>query len=531
MKHSKLFFLALWGCGLLSCSLDSGSPDIPGVSSSEEEALTHGMMVLGKQLDDPYSVGNVTKALASLYPAKAVEGEVSTTHLYVRFLPSGQDQYDTLDSLGVEMLDHPVDFEIVRDGDYYHDPTVPEGDITWQYAVLPPDFDFPKGIRYEILDRCHITEHEVITRADADGIDWEAVEREAFRITGNAHMLSEPGTKGSSESKPSGRVTLVDDYYPDAPEGVRGVRVACNVFVKIAQTYTDENGYYQMGKSFSSKPRYWLVFKNKKGFGIGLNLILVGGSSSTMGKHSAEGYDMEVSSKSDHSLFCRCVVNNTVWDYFEQCSNSKVAMKAPPSNLRLWLFGKMSSSSTVMMQHGAGIDNTMIGKYLGEYATIVKWFLPDITIGTRNCKDYASVFASTVHELSHATHFQQAGKEYWDRFIEYVLGSFISSGFVTYGSGGEEDSGVCEVGEMWAYYMESKLYRLRYPESEAAFGTSWWFYPQIFMFLDERGLNRYQISKALLSEVTDRDLLRDKLLNLYPEFKTNIQMAFNRYYR
>ena len=32
---------------------------------------------------------------------------------------------------GFELLDHPMDYEIVREGDWYHDPGVPEGEITW----------------------------------------------------------------------------------------------------------------------------------------------------------------------------------------------------------------------------------------------------------------------------------------------------------------------------------------------------------------------------------------------------------------
>ncbi|MBR0174076.1 MAG: hypothetical protein IJQ22_01055, partial [Bacteroidales bacterium] len=282
-------------------------------------------------------------------------------------------------------------------------------------------------------------------------------------------------------------------------------------------------------KSFSTKPRYWLVFKNKKGFGIGLNLILVGGSSSTMGKQSQEGYSMEVSRESDRSLFARCVVNNAVWDYFGRCKTSSGTIKTPPSNLRLWIFQQLGVSSTVMMQHGAGVDNTLIKKYLGDWAPVVKWFLPDITLGFKGELDYASMYATTVHELSHASHFQQVDKEWWDKLIEFNLTGYVTSGLMTYGTGGEEYAGYCEVAEMWAYYLSSKFFRMRYPGTSAMFGTSYWFFPQVLYYLDEKGLDYFKIFQALVPAVTDRDKLRDKLLTLYPEFKTNILLAFNRY--
>ena len=61
------------------------------------------------------------------------------------------------------------------------------------------------------------------------------------------------------------------------------------------------------------------------------------------------------------------------------------------------------------------------------------------------------------------------------------------------------------------------------------FGTSYWFFPQVLYYLDEKGLDYFKIFQALVPAVTDRDKLRDKLLTLYPEFKTNILLAFNRY--
>lgn len=495
-----------------------------------EETLSHDMIVLGRQLEDPYSVTNISKALQSLYPTRAGDVDVRTTHLYVRFLPESDEQYEKLEGMGLELIDHPVDYEIVKDGDYYHDPLVPEDDITWQYAVVDPDFEFPRDVRYEILDRCHITEHDVVSRASDDGIDWLAVEEESFRLTGNAALLCDRTVTRGGSNKPSGRITIEDERLEGMVEGVKGVRVACNVFVKIGQAYTDDQGYYSIGKSFSSKPRYWLVFKNKKGFGIGLNLILVGGSMSTLGKHSSAGCDKHITAKSDRGLFSRCVVNNAVWDYFEGCKTDKLSMKAPPSNIRIWIFRNLSSSSAVMMQHGAGIDNTKVGKLLGEYSSIIKWFLPDITLGIKDRYDYASIYAATVHELAHASHFQQVGKAWWDKLMENVMTSFVTAGMTAYGTGGETYAGYCEVAEMWAYYMETKLYRNRYPGSSASFGTSWWFYPQIFYYLDEMGLGRYKIFQALTTSVTDRDSLRESLLSLYPEFKTNIMLAFNRYY-
>lgn len=216
-----------------------------GNETLELSEIPHGMIELGDRLEDPYTVTNMTRALASLYPTKAGEIELSPTDLYVRFRPKNQDEYDMLENCCPNLLDHPVDFEIRKEGDYYHDPEIPDDQLTWQYAVIEKDAPFPTGIEYEILDKCYIAEHDIVTRAGDNGIDWDEVERESYRLTGNGDMLV-PATKSSAY--PSGRITVLDESYDSEPVGVKGVTVSCNTFVKFSHAFTDEEGYYEMSK-------------------------------------------------------------------------------------------------------------------------------------------------------------------------------------------------------------------------------------------------------------------------------------------
>lgn len=509
---------------LAACSKSSYELEYPG--SQAVRLVPHDEIVLGKHLDNPYTVENMTKALASLYPTKAGRVKIEPTDLYVRFLPLGDEQYRMLQDMGVEMLDHPMDYEILREGDYYHDPEVEAEGITWQYAVVPKDFEFPEGINYEKLQDCYLSENDPGTKVD--GFDWEEIEREAFRLTGNAGMLSEPLTKGGGVV-PQGRICIVDDRYPSEPIGVKGVMVSCNVFIKFGTAYTDENGFYRMNKSFSNNPRYRLVFKNRKGFGIGFNLILIPASISTLGKESPEGLSCTIDRTMNSALFTRSVVNNAAYEYYDFCSEDGLVMKTPPADLRLWLLHLTSASSSIMLHHGAIIDNSIIGKFLGQYAALVKIFLPDITIGVREWVDYASIYADTVHECAHASHYAAVGNDYWDSLEFFELKAFVTSGGINYGLGVEEDHGICEVAEMWAYYVETLMYSKRYPDEGRVFGGSFWFYPQIFSYLDERGLSRFKIFRSLEEGVDSRETLQSSLLSLYPSFKSSILQAFSRY--
>ena len=512
----------------VSCS-KAAVPSMHGIDYEYGRDFTHDRIVLGSRLENPYKTENITKALNELYPTKADRVPVKTTDLYVRFLPSDKEEYEALEKLGLILTDHPLDYEIAVDGDWYHDPEVPDNRVTWQYAVVPVDFEFPSGIEYEIIDECHIVNPDASTKAD--GIDWEAVERQAYILTGNENRLGELPTKAASGKViPSGRITIVDEHANGGkPFGVAGVRVSCNTFVKFDHAYTDRDGYYKMNKSFSVKLRYRLVFQNKKGFAIGLNLIIVPASVSTLGKSGPQGVNMTVTSKSDEKLFRRCVVNNAAYDYYSRCSSEDLNLPLPPSDLRIWIFKNLKASSAAMLHHGSVLSNAQIASYLGNYAVLIKFLLPDITLGTSGKADYRSIYSDVCHELAHASHFTKVGTKYWNEYIWYIIESFISSGGVTYGDGTGTRAGYCEIGEMWAYYLESRMYKDRYGGSFPTFGTSFWFYPQIFRYLDERGVTESQMFAVLNADVTDKSKLKNALLAAYPARKAMIEQVFSRY--
>lgn len=85
----KWFFkMMLPALVLVSCSKEGGSPvEVSPVSTKENvEVVAHDVIELGRKLENPYSVTNVGKALAALYPTRG-EVSVPVTDYYVRFLP------------------------------------------------------------------------------------------------------------------------------------------------------------------------------------------------------------------------------------------------------------------------------------------------------------------------------------------------------------------------------------------------------------------------------------------------------------
>jgi hypothetical protein len=284
-----------------------------------------------------------------------------------------------------------------------------------------------------------------------------------------------------------------------------------------------------MKKTFASDLRYRLVFRNEKGFSIGLNLVLVPASVSTLGKSSPEGVSMTVTGDSDSKLFRRCVVNNAAYDYMSRCKPEDLGIAMPPGDLRIWILDFLEASSAVMLHHGALIRHDLITSYLGVYADLIEAFLPDITVGTKGIREYDRIYSTTCHELAHASHFAKVGTGYWDKYISYIIESFLVSQDMTYGDGNGERAGYCEIGEMWAYYLESKMYKERYGGTYPTFGTSFWFYPQIFRFLEERGMSASDIFSVLDRNVTSRTQLKSAMILAFPEKREVIEQVFNRY--
>ncbi len=523
------FSLCLAGA---SCSRDALEPDQFDPLSSD----SHGQIVLGDRLDDPYTLKNMSAALAAVYPTKAAVVSLEATDHYVRLLPKTQADLNLLDSLGVQMTDHPMDYEILKEGDWYHDPAIPDGSPTWQYAVVPSDFIAPAGIDCELIDECYIPSASSSTKVicksgDASWIDWDLVERQAFEISGNAGMLTL--TKGRKSEYPKGRISIMDEGYSSKPIGLHCVKMICNVFVKVATCYTDEAGNYEMGRSFASSPRYRIEFTNRKGFSIGMNMIFVKGSVSSLGKHSPSGYSATIDPGSDKALFRRSVINNAAYDYYKSCTQNGVSIKTPPSNLRFWYLGFMESSATPMLRQGPVLGMDFVRQILGDNAALLtpllQLFLPDIVLGLKNKPDYEDIYRVTVHELAHASHFMYVGTDWWDELITYMVTSYISSNRVTYGVGIEKNAGYCAVAESWAYYVQNILYRERYGDPGYVFGSTFWFRPEILIYLDDRGINRFRIFRALDSNVKDMNSLKKMLLSLYPECRNIINEAFLKY--
>ena len=128
MKKS-LLSIAVFACTLTGCAeFEELTPtDVPS-TTTQTRAVAPGFEIM----ENPYDLARMRRLSGN--------SSLQRTHIYVRFLPADSTQLNLLeDELDLDLFDYPLDVNI-EDDEEYVDPTIPEGEFTWQYTVVPANF-------------------------------------------------------------------------------------------------------------------------------------------------------------------------------------------------------------------------------------------------------------------------------------------------------------------------------------------------------------------------------------------------------
>jgi hypothetical protein len=459
---------------------------IDSQSDTGVQTESKGKIVLGQQIENPYSIENMKKAYESLRSqgqlksASITEDVIEPTHLYVRFLPVDSIELNVLTrDTTLELFDYPLDYNIEEEGFYYHDPEIPEDRPTWQYTAVPIDYEFP-NVKYEIIEECFIPEDSIETELKSTGeSDFLALlEHESFRLTGNldAEFEQESNLKSEkwglpSKKEPKGTIRVHNTIA--GLDGVMRVKVRVHRAVKIKSAYTNTSGYYHIKKGFRYKVHYAVIFENASGFKIWGNWAFTAPAHYNMGWHSKSGHNRDIYRNS--GAWKWATVNNAVHKYRDYCNTFSISK--PPSNMRVWVFEKSDGStmgSASMLRRTWGLYGFTSKSKLGNFflktnginlsvntlTLITKFAQPDLTISVNSNKvGTDDVYNTTFHECAHASHWTKVGSSYWVKYINYIIT------YGAYGNGTGQNAGYCGVGEMWGNYIGAMLERREFSRS------------------------------------------------------------------
>ncbi len=538
-----------------SCSHDTLTNEIPDTTQRADG----NKMIIGEKLENPYSLKNMQKALDSLIKLKSfnpgTQLKLETTDYYVRFRPTDTTQYRTLFEQGFELFDYPLDCEILSEGSYYHDPDIPEDEITWQYTIIPvskldssinnekiykiqktgdditiTDCNTGTSISGPIIEDCYIPGDDVKATSGLP-VSAEELENMAISLTHPDDLIS--GTKASGTGYPRGHVKVYDDiskiYVP-----VPGVKVQARYFLKWKSTYTDSNGYYYINSSFKKNSYLSVIFDNSKGFSVWGNFAFLAPAYYNDGKESSFADDVPIKIDKSKQAWTWAVITKSAYDYYTSCSSSSgllYEVQIPHSNIKIWSIGNLSeNASTPMARHlTAAKTLSALGTMLSfctsclslQISSSIAAFalhiaLPDMFIGSKNT-NYRKLYLSIQHEFTHASHFRQLGEWKWGDVIWYEM---LHNG---YGAESDDSRGeeYVRLTESYAYSIENYINKNLFSPwlTEDQYNGKEWFFKetvcQYSTILIENILKPKDFSYELKTSLTT-SALKSALLSNYP---------------
>lgn len=391
----KLLYLTIGTLLIYSCSKeDIASKSSPVTPSETEVATTDGMTVLGNQLENPYSVNNMRRALANLAPATRSgigKDQIQATHHYVKFHPKTNAELDLLKQDSTILLyEYPLDYDIEVYGAYYHSPEIPDSQPTFQYASIDVEkWDAVSKIPVEftILEELFIPDEDkddaepVMTRSGKvlDNALIDALVDEALKITGNEEPMV--AVTRASKWRPAGWIT----YYDESLRrniGVEGVKVKARRWFTTHTGFVNTSGYYSCDGTFKRPANYSFDFEryefHVKGDGVRTDFD---------GPKKKGNWDYHFARTKSETEFAGATAFRAAYHYYYKNIGG---LRRPPQNS----FWKAQMNIKVFNQSGTNnayparrwFDGNPVKLYLKGISTI-------------------NFYATTIHELAHSAHW------------------------------------------------------------------------------------------------------------------------------
>ena len=440
-----LVVLIIVAGAILSCAKteEFKAPDTPTITESN---ITIGKVILGKKLENPYSVDNMRRAYSSLPTqtrSEAGDLEINPTHLYVKFTPSTSEELDLLKSdTTLILFPYPLDYEIIsgKEDNIFIDLSFENGHPVPHYASVEIDKQLPDNIAYEILEKLFIPDDysddavQVITRS-GDVLREAFIESlvdKAMEITGNLNEDNQHSdVTRASAWRPAGKITYYDEYK-GAILGVEGIKVKANRWFTTHTGFVNAAGNYSCDGTFKRPADYSFDFEredfwikdmklSKNNVTGNWNYHMVRG----VGEIAVPGLGGKTPSPYTYSVLFRAA-----YDY--SYKNVYGLVRPPESQvfrakIKIKPVNKTDNSVN-------GVFNT--GWFSGLTAKDIEIYNHTDTI--------QNLYATTIHELTHSAHWrmnrelfihytQLIVKESWARGVELYLTRLVYPNYSTPG--------------------------------------------------------------------------------------------------
>jgi hypothetical protein len=368
--------------------------------NNEFASESDGLIVLGKKLENPYTVENMQKAYDNLSKENKLKStfQIETTDLYVRFAPANEEEWQLLRADSLELFDMPLDYELEEGGTFYQDQEIAADQITWQYTVVPVNYNFSE-IKHEVLAELFLQDEEeddVNTEMTKSGLmendDWANLEDESLKITGN-YDPDDYTEEGSLKRRwrPSGQIKVEDDYMGVIP--LAGVRVVVKRWFKWKHDITDKNGKFSTRKFRSKRVKYGIKWERRD---FDIRSGSYGQAWYSFVKKKKKAWNLTIYRSSTPKSWLYAHIHRAAITYFYDYG--KWGLTPPPRRKgikklkhRLHIAGKDKSGRSHYFNFNRFIWSAQVVVYSKDKS------------GRK--EDSRDVFGHTIHELAHVVHW------------------------------------------------------------------------------------------------------------------------------
>lgn len=507
-------------------------------------------VILGRKLENPFSVKNMSLALENLKVKRKLgrvfdDLQIEPTHLYVRFLPSNEVQYDTLTSdTTVHFVDHPMDYEVVEGGDYYQDPSIPAGQPTYQYTAWPVSSSPPSGIQFETIEELYLPNEDPELVEGGGRVSEEAqrfideLEYEAMRLTNNLpETLANGRTQGLLPDKftPKGTIRVWDSRLKaDIP--LVGAKVRTRRWFEFHEGITGADGKFTVDGTYRYDFNYSIIWE-RSDFDIRSGTLI-------------QAWYNGPNTKSDWNLTIADGVQRFYAHVFRGAQRYHYGNIGGLKRPNVWGKIKIFAYDT---NNDDGTNGINWGNWINEVRVIsplIGAVLPNIKIWRYvdgREKDSDEVFSTTVHELAHSSHIQlmNGGEIQYGQVSPIIYESWAVAVQLLITSMEYKERGIANYGEP-SFYSGLPKYRLNYgyqywgletignpytsvfidaTDNYNQFGHSFSAIGRVGLIRDEvGGYNLHSIEANLLKHIYGLSSLREKLKGSKPNGITNTQI-------
>ncbi len=411
----KIFYLCSLLLFLNSCSDDEfGMEEKP----SPVKKSSCGVISLGEKEESPLLLRNMQRAVDSLSARSGLKSTIvlKPTHYYVRFLPEDSAAYErVIKDTSLFVTSYPLDYE-VSEGETYHDPSVPEDKITWQYTVVPVDYDLSSiNVHYEKLEDLYIQNEDLDSEENVavDGIQLKSGTSMSHKITWkqlvNESISQTTGETNSLKSKWTPQATI--RAYDDIVGGfipLQGVKVRIRYFAFLhAYHYTDAYGHVSFSKK-RTKVEYSIEWERDK-WDIRDNHV----QAYYNGPHKKSSWDLYIGTWTPKSLHYSAIHRALYKYYYGNC----LGLTRPSRSLK------------IAYREGYGDAN---GETFCFLVRNLNGLVHSINIYGKGSKSHgvrsvSEVLSTTLHELAHASHMCRINTiKYENHVRKYIRESYAS---------------------------------------------------------------------------------------------------------